>query len=72
MLMCDASYDSHQKYYIGLVHVFSTLSMLVLNLILLVRSMGLETLPEAYQKMLEIYNERTETNELAKWLEDKR
>ena len=72
MLMSDARYDSDQKYYIGLAHVFSTLSMLVLNLLLLLRSMGIETIPQMYEWFKETRDKYKMKGVLEEWIKEKK
>ena len=69
MLMCDSTYDANQRdNYIGLCHIFITLGMIILNLLLLLKSMGLVTLPGFYQNCKKL----KDGDELEKWLEDKK
>lgn len=50
MLMCDSAYDSGHRSNIGFFHVFITIFMLILNLLLILRNFGFDTLPDLYGK----------------------
>ena len=73
MLMCDSIYDANQRdNYIGLAHIGVTLSMLLLNVALILRSFGKETIPGIWSWFIQRKNKFMLKGVLKEWIQEKR
>ena len=73
MLMCDSIYDANQRdNYIGLAHIVVTLSMLLLNMGLILKSLGRETIPGTWSSLIQIKKKYMLPGVLDEWIKEKR
>ena len=68
MLMCDSAYDSNHRSNIGFFHVFTTIFMLILNLLLILRNFGFDTLPDLYGKWQRLKSAFLNKRILDRWI----
>ena len=73
MLMCDSIYDVNQRdNYIGMAHILVTLSMLLLSMGLLLKNLGMETIPATWSWFIKIKKESMLEGVLEEWIQEKR